>query len=114
MSQTVRLDEQNILRNFFESISAMSQCDNTISDSRLIQDTKKQLKIAVHNMSEKCSCARRIYGICEVCQGSTRELVDLRNFFRMISNAKKNNMTNIAMQEFIENTKNNLIPRSRK
>jgi len=111
MKKTVKLDEQNILREFFESISAIGQYDNTISDSKIIKDTKNQLKIALRDVLEKCSCARRTYGICEVCQGSDRELVDLRNFFRMVSNAKKYNMTNAKIQAFIENTKNNLASR---
>lgn len=111
MSQAVKLDEQNILRGFFESISAMSQYDSTISDSKIVKDTKNQLKVALRDVLERCSCARRSYDICEVCQGSDRELVDLRNFFRMISNAKKYNMTNAEVQAFIENTKKNLISR---
>jgi len=112
MNQAVKLDEQNILRGFFESISAISQCDSTISNSKIIKDTKNQLKVALRDVLERCSCARRSYDIYEVCQGSTRELVDLRNFFRTISNAKKYNMTSVEIQTFVENTKNNLIPRS--
>lgn len=110
MNQAVKLNEQNILRGFFESISAMSQCDSTISDSKIIKDTKNQLKIALRDVLERCSCARRSYDICEVCQGSDRELIDLRNFFRVISNAKKHNMTNVEIQTFIENTKKYLLP----
>ncbi|HHG8504997.1 TPA: hypothetical protein ACPYPV_000548 [Legionella pneumophila] len=111
MNQAVKLNEHNILCGFFESISTMSQCDSTISDSKIIKDTKNQLKIALRDVLERCSCARRSYDICEVCQGSDRELVDLRNFFRTISNAKKYNMTNVEIQTFIENTKNNLLHR---
>ena len=47
MNQVIKLDEQNILRGFFESISAMSQYDSAISDSKIIKDTKNQLKIAL-------------------------------------------------------------------
>lgn len=111
MNETIKRDEQNILRSLFESISAMSEYDNTISNSKIIKDTKNQLKIALRGVLARCSCAKHTYGICEVCQGSDRELVFLRNFFRMISNTKKYNMTNAEIQAFIDNTKNNLISR---
>jgi DNA-directed RNA polymerase alpha subunit len=101
-------DEQNILRTFFETISAENQHDNTISDSKIIRDTQKKLKISLRNSEHKCTCNKCRYTICEVCQGSERELVELRNFFRMIQKAKQNNLSTTDIQEFIENTKKHL------
>lgn len=96
--------ERGILRIFFEEVSAISSPDNSISESKMVRQTQNKLKTALRNASERCSCAKRSYDMCEVCQGSDGELVYLRNFFRMIRNAKKHNMTATELQEFIANT----------
>src|SRR5687768_17415103 len=80
-------NERNILRIFFDTIHAMKPRDNTISDSKLVRDTKNKLKIALRNSEHRCTCAKRTWGgPCEACQVSDNELYSLRNFFRKISN----------------------------
>ncbi len=109
-ASTATNDEWQILRQFFDEISAMKPNDNTISDSKLVRTTGNKLKIALRGSDQRCTCARVTWGgICEVCQASPRELVYLRNFFREIRNAKKNNMPPLHVQEFIENTKKSLV-----
>jgi hypothetical protein len=101
--------ERNILRLFFKSVSAVKSLDNTISDSKIIRDTQKKLKIALRDVALKCTCSRRTWGgPCEVCQCSDREMVSLRNFFGVMRKAKKHNHTALQMQDFIENTKKDL------
>lgn len=91
-------------------VSSAQQLDNTISDSKAVRDTKNKLKVALRNATQRCTCAKRTWGgPCEVCQASDRELVDLRNFFRVIRKAKKHNMTPSEIQEFIKNTQNRII-----
>ena len=107
--------ERNILRFFYESVSAVKLLDNTISDSKIIRDTQNKLKTALRNAPQKCSCSKRTWGgICEVCQGSDRELVSLRNFFGVIRSAKKHNMTALEIQEFVGNTSKDLTSAVRK
>lgn len=97
--------ELNILRNFFEIITNIENPNNSISDSKAVRNTKNQLQDALRNTTERCTCAKRTFGgICEVCQTSGNELVALRNFFREIRKAKKNNLTEIEIKEFIKNT----------
>jgi len=97
--------ERNVLRNFFEKICAENPQDNTISDSKFVRDAKNQLKVALRGATERCSCAKRTWGgPCEVCQASDGEIYYLRNFFREIRNAKKNNLEPALIQEFIGNT----------
>ena len=97
--------ELNVLSNFFNKISAVEPIDNSISDSKIIRDTKNQLKVALLKAEQRCSCAKRSYGPCEVCQATSGSLPSLRNFYRVIRNAKKHNMTAAEIQEFIKNTK---------
>ncbi len=102
-------NERSILRDFFETIIALEHLDSTISDSRFLKDTKNQLKIALSGVTERCTCAKRTWGgPCEVCQASDNEIYVLRNFFRVIRNAKKHNMDAVKIQEFVENTKSRL------
>jgi hypothetical protein len=97
-------NEHSILQFFFEAVRAIPQLDNSVSDSKLIRVTQNQLRIALRYAEQRCSCAKRSYGPCEVCQASDSILVNLRNFFRVIRNAKKHDMTPIEMKEFMENT----------
>lgn len=101
-------DELKILRIFYKTISDGDQYGNPISESKFIKDTEKHLKVSLRISKYRCTCNRRRYDICEVCQASGSELITLRNFFRVISKAKLNNMTDIEIQEFIENTKKQL------
>jgi len=96
--------ERNVLREFFESVSAVKPLDSTICDSKTVRDTNNKLKTALRGMASKCTCSKRSYSICEVCQGSDRDLVFLRTFFRQIRNAKKHNMTATEIHDFVENT----------
>lgn len=101
--------ERDALQDFFETVSAITPLDNNISDSKIIKDTQKRLRTALRNVTERCSCAKVTWGgICEVCQGSTRELVSLRNFFYVIRNAKKHDMPPELMKDFIESTRKDL------
>lgn len=107
-------DEQSILRLFFETISRGNSPDSTISDSKLTKDTQKKLRASLRDSEAKCTCHKCRYTICEVCQGSNRELVELRNFFRQIRRAKQNKLTTTEIQGLVERTKKNLVvaPRS--
>lgn len=101
--------ERTALREFFDSIDATKPIDNSISDSKMIGVTQRKLKAALKDAPAKCTCAKRTWGgPCEVCQCSDRELVFLRNFFRVIRNAKKHDMTVVELQEFVGNTRKEL------
>lgn len=101
--------ERIVLRDFFDSIDATKPIDNSISDSKMIGATQRKLKAALKDTPAKCTCAKRTWGgPCEVCQESGNELYSLRNFFRVIRDAKKHGMTAIQIQEFIENTEKHL------
>lgn len=102
--------ELNVLKNFYDKICAENPQDNSISDSKFVRDTRKQLTVALMKADHKCSCAMRSYDMCEICMGSSRELYYLRNFYRMIRNAKKNNLEPNVLQEFIVNTGKWLLP----
>jgi hypothetical protein len=97
--------ELNVLRNFFDKVNIV----DSISDSKIIRDTKGQLKVALLNAEHRCSCAKCSYGPCEVCQATSGALVPLRNFFRVIRNAKKHNMTDLEIKEFVANTQKSLM-----
>lgn len=101
MKGEVKMDELRILRNFYETVSSGEQ------DSKTISDTTKELREVLRDIDPdlKCTCVKTKYGPCEVCQMSGNELYTLRNFFRNIRDAKKNNMTEAQIQEFIKNTK---------
>ena len=101
--------ELNILRFFFNGVIESGPHDNTISDAKLVRHTKTKLRVALRNVKHKCSCARRFYGMCEVCEASRGDIVLLRIFFREICNAKKHKMTVTEIQEFIENSKERLL-----
>ena len=101
--------ELNILESFFESIKVIENLDSEISDSKYLRTAQSKLKNALRNVSQRCSCAKRSYGPCEVCQGSDNRLVVLRNFYRVIRNAKKRNMSAIEIKDFVENTQKRLI-----
>ncbi len=101
--------ERNILRGCFEGVIAVEPLDSAISDSKIIRATQSQLRTALRNAPHKCTCSKRTWGgPCEVCQASDREMIFLRNFFRVMRDAKKHNMTALEIQEFIENTKKDL------
>ncbi|MDX2073064.1 MAG: hypothetical protein SFX19_01710 [Alphaproteobacteria bacterium] len=101
--------ERIVLRDFFDSIDTIRPIDNSISDSKMIGVTQRKLKAALKDAPAKCTCAKRTWGgPCEVCQVSGNELYVLRNFFRVIRNAKKHDMPAEQMQEFIANTKKEL------
>jgi len=100
--------ERDILRGFYESVTAVKSLDNTISDFKIVRDTQNKLKDTLRSAVAKCTCSKRSYGICEVCEASDRELVFLRNFFRVIRNAKKRDMTAIEIREFVENISKDL------
>lgn len=97
--------ERSVLRNFFEKICVENPLDSSISDSKVVRDAKNQLRVALRNATERCSCAKRSYDICEVCMGSDRELILLRNFFRMVRDAKKNSLEPALLQDFIKNNR---------
>jgi hypothetical protein len=100
--------ELNVLKGFFHAICDLQPQDSSISKSKLVKDVQRKLKAALRNSEEKCSCAKHRYGPCETCQASSGEIVSLRNFFRVIKNAKKHNLTGIEIQEFIENNKRSI------
>lgn len=101
--------ERIVLRDFFNSVDATKPIDNSISDSKMIGVTQRKLKAALKDAPAKCTCAKRTWGgPCEVCQVSDKELYVLRNFFRVIRNAKKHDMTSTEMQEFVGNAKKEL------
>lgn len=102
--------ELAVLKNFFDKVIAVNLIDNSISDSKIVRDVKNQLKVALLKAEHRCSCAKRSYDMCEVCQASPSGLYYLRNFYRMIRNAKKHNLTAQQLQEFVENTKGWLNP----
>lgn len=105
--------ELAVLKSVFEKILTVVPLDISVSDSEFVRDAKNQLKVALLKAEHRCTCARRSYDMCEVCQGSPRELYYLRNFYRMLCNAKKNGLTNQQLHEFIENTKGWLSPQSK-
>lgn len=99
-------EERAVLRDLFESVIAINDLDNTISDSKFVKEAQRQLKIALRDVEHRCTCARRTWGgPCEVCQSSDEELYSLRNFYQMIRRAKQNGMEKVLLQEFVENTK---------
>lgn len=101
--------ERIVLRDFFDSIDATKLIDNSISDSKMIGVTQRKLKAALKDAPAKCTCARRTWGgPCEVCQVSGHELYVLRNFFRVIRDAKKHDMPAEQVQEFVKNIKKEL------
>ena len=101
--------ERIVLRDFFDSIDATRPIDNSVSDSKMIGVTQRKLKAALKDSPAKCTCARRSWGgPCEVCQISGHELYVLRNFFRVIRDAKKHDMGAMEIQQFIENVKKDL------
>ena len=101
--------ERIVLRDFFDSIIASKPIDNSISDSKMVSVTQRKLKAALKDSPAKCTCARRSWGgPCEVCQISGHELYVLRNFFRVIRDAKKHDMGAMEIQQFIENVKKDL------
>jgi len=108
-TQETSNDERGILLDFFRVICAMPSHDNTLSDARIVKTTQNKLKDALRGVDFRCTCARVTWGgICETCQASDDELVNLRNFFRGIRNAKKHNMSPTEVQDFIENNKKRL------
>ncbi len=102
--------EHEILRDFFDAVIDMDPQDNTVSDSKIVKKFEKEIREAVRNAEYRCTCAKMTWGcICEVCQGSDKELVYLRNFYREIRKAKKNNLTGAEIQRMIEKTKERLV-----
>ncbi len=98
--------EQIVLKTFFDDISTAGPLDNSISDSKMIRTTQNKLKAALKDVPAKCTCARRTWGgPCEVCQMSAKGVYHLRNFFRVIRDAKKNEMSAADILAFIDNTK---------
>lgn len=111
MDQPTDKMERNILRFLFDSVSTANPIDNSISDSKIIRDTQNKLKTALRGAKHRCTCAKRTWGgPCETCQASDKELVYLRNFYRVIKKAKKNNMTPDEIKEFIVNTREWIMP----
>lgn len=105
-------DEREILWIFFRTISEDGHREGPL-EARFFRETQKQLKMALRNSKDRCTCNRMTWGgICEVCQGSDKELVELRNFYRVISKATKNKMTDIEVQQFIGGTKSRIGPQS--
>lgn len=100
--------ERNVLEYFFICITTMNQSDNPIDEVKIIRETQNKLKIQLRNNLHRCTCARRSYDMCEVCQASDSELVTLRNFYNVIRNLKKYNWSEKELNEFIENTKKRL------
>jgi len=101
--------EKIVLKSFYDDISAAGALDNTISDSKIIRTTQAKLKAALKDVDRKCTCAKRTWGgPCEVCQVSGRELYALRNFFRVIKNAKRDEMSPAEIQSFIDNIRADL------
>ena len=99
--------ERQILRVFFKRVSTVEDINSEISESKIVRTAQSQLKKALRNM-QRCTCNKCKYTICEVCQASDKEMVFLRNFYNNIRNAKKNNMSSIEIQEFINNTNKSL------
>lgn len=64
--------ELAVLKNFYDKVCAENPQDNSISDSKIVRDTKNQLKVALLKADHRCSCAKRSYDMCEVCMGSSR------------------------------------------
>ncbi len=102
--------ERIVLRDFFDSIDAIKPIDNSISNSKIVGVTQRKLKVALKAAPAKCTCAKRTWGgPCEVCQVSGHELYVLRNFFRVIRDAKKHDMAATDMQAFIENIRKDCL-----
>lgn len=108
MKQESDTNELNILRIFFEKACSENKMHNWIDGSKLVKDTQRQLREILRGTKHKCTCHRCLYTICETCQESGSDLVTLRNFFREIRNANKNSLTDVQIQEFIRNTKDQL------
>ena len=103
------INEREILRFFFETISDIEPQDGTVSDLKIVKITQNRLKVALRGSEHRCTCAKMTWGgICETCQGSDGELVSLRNFYIQMRNAKKCNLTAEEIKCFIENTRREL------
>lgn len=102
--------EHKILRDCFEQVNAIDPQDNEISKSKFVRQTVNKLKAALRGVSLRCTCAKRTWGgICELCQASPPELHYLRNFFRFVRDAKKNNISACEMRSFIASARMNFF-----
>ena len=98
--------ERDILRAFFDTVITMELNDNTVSDAKIVKATQNKLRDALRGSAHRCTCAKVTWGgICEICQGSDDELVNLRNFYIQMRNAKKYNLTVSEIQQITENTR---------
>ena len=99
-------EERAILRELFESVTAIKDLDNTISDSKFVKAAVRDLKTALRGVKDRCTCAKRTWGgPCELCQASDEELYSLRNFYRTVRKAKDYDMNKTQLQEIVENIK---------
>ena len=99
-------EERAILRELFESVTAIKDLDNTISDSKFVKTAVRDLKKALRGVKDRCTCTKRTWGgPCELCQASDEELYSLRGFYRTIRKAKDYGMGKAQLQEIVENIK---------
>lgn len=109
MDKQVETLERNILRALFESVSTTEPLDNSISDNKIVRQTKEKLKVALRGSPDRCTCAKRTWGgPCEVCQASDNEIVYLRYFYRVIQKAKKHDMNEKTLKDLVGHSKKSL------
>lgn len=106
MDSVTENNERRILREFFDTVSALGLNDGSVSDLKIIKATQEKLKVALRGSEFRCTCPKMTWGmICETCQGSDNELVHLRIYFHQMKNAKRFNMTGEDIQIITENTR---------
>lgn len=106
MNKITENNERRILKEFFETIINIEPKDGSVSDLKIINATQNKLKVALRGSEDRCTCPKMTWGmICETCQASDDELVQLRVFYHQIKNAKKFNLTTEDIKQITENTK---------
>lgn len=101
--------ERIVLKAFFDDVCSLEPLDSSISDSEVVRTTQNKLKAALKDVEHKCTCAKlTYYWPCELCQGSDKDLVFLRHFFRQLRKAKKVGMTTEEIHTLIETTKKDM------
>ena len=109
VSKSIEEKEIFILRELYKAVISEETVDNSVSESKAVKRAQRQLREALRNTTLRCTCARMKYGICEVCQGSSKEMFALRGFYGVVRNAKRFKMSEKKLQEFIENSKREMV-----
>ena len=100
--------EQNVLRIMFDEVCAMPTLNNSVSDSKIVRQTTSRLKVALRGSKDRCTCIRRSYDMCESCMAAQGDLHLLRVFYNTIRRAKKFNMAESELRDYVENFKQRL------